>query len=167
MTCAQATVETRKLELGNREYTVQSDGVIYREPFQFITPSGVVAVKPRIKLKPNLTAYGYHRVNIAIGNYFVHRMVYEAFHGPIPDGLDIDHIDGNRVNNSPANLRTATRSDNSLNRHGPNKGNKSGHLGVYFHKSSGRWVFGVRGKVSKSFGLKEQAIRASREYHGF
>lgn len=42
----------------------------------------------------------------------VHRLVYEAFVGPIPEGLTINHIDGDKVNNQPSNLEVMTRGEN-------------------------------------------------------
>lgn len=39
---------------------------------------------------------------------FVHRIVYEAFHGAIPSGLTVNHIDANKTNNRLSNLETAT-----------------------------------------------------------
>ncbi len=43
----------------------------------------------------------------------VHRLVCEAFHGPAPtDFHDAAHNDGSRTNNTPENLRWATRSEN-------------------------------------------------------
>ena len=36
----------------------------------------------------------------------IHRIVYILRYGCIPPGLEIDHIDGNRENNHPNNLRT-------------------------------------------------------------
>lgn len=44
---------------------------------------------------------------------YVHRLVWEAYNGPIPDKMTIDHIDGNPANNHIDNLRLVTRSDNS------------------------------------------------------
>lgn len=41
----------------------------------------------------------------------IHRLVYAAFTGPIPEGHHIDHIDGNKDNNKPNNLRALSRSD--------------------------------------------------------
>ena len=45
----------------------------------------------------------------------VHRIVAYAFHGqPISDEYVVDHIDTNRCNNRPENLRWVTRLDNAL-----------------------------------------------------
>lgn len=47
-------------------------------------------------------------------NFFVHRIVYEAFHGPIPDGVTVDHIDGNKLNNHIDNLQLLSVRDNVI-----------------------------------------------------
>lgn len=36
--------------------------------------------------------------------YLVHRLVYAAFNGPIPDSCDVRHEDKNYLNNIPSNL---------------------------------------------------------------
>ena len=41
-----------------------------------------------------------------------HRLIYTWFYGFIPEGYEIDHIDGNRDNNHPSNLRAVTHSEN-------------------------------------------------------
>ena len=48
---------------------------------------------------------------------FVHRLVYEAFKGQIPEGLQIDHINGIRDDNRLINLRLLTPKENSNNKH--------------------------------------------------
>jgi len=46
----------------------------------------------------------------------VHRIVATAFHGPAPTGQHVvDHIDTNRQNNRPENLRWLTKLENILN----------------------------------------------------
>ncbi len=47
----------------------------------------------------------------------VHRMVVEAFIGPIPDGMQVNHRDGNKQNNHLDNLEICTHSQNQLHRH--------------------------------------------------
>jgi len=39
----------------------------------------------------------------------LHRRVYEEFHGPIPKGLHVHHIDENKLNNHPDNLELMER----------------------------------------------------------
>lgn len=51
-----------------------------------------------------------------IGQERVHRIVCTAFHGePVGDRNVVDHIDTNRCNNRPENLRWVTKLENTLN----------------------------------------------------
>lgn len=43
----------------------------------------------------------------------IHRVVYEAFRGPIPKGLTIDHVNGDKTDNRLENLQLLTRGDNA------------------------------------------------------
>lgn len=43
----------------------------------------------------------------------LHRVICEAFHGPCPDGMECDHIDNDKLNNSASNLRWVTASFNT------------------------------------------------------
>lgn len=61
---------------------------------------------------------------------YVHRVVWELAYGPIPDGMCIDHIDGDRSNNRLSNLRLVTLSVNQRNAKIPSN-NKMGIVGVY------------------------------------
>lgn len=50
----------------------------------------------------------------------------------------LDHIDGDRSNNRFANLREATRAENSRNAF-MRKDNTSGYAGVHLHRKTGKW----------------------------
>jgi len=49
---------------------------------------------------------------------YFHRILCEYFHGPAPSGLDcVNHIDGNKLNNSPENLEWCSRGYNTQHAH--------------------------------------------------
>lgn len=60
---------------------------------------------------------------------YVHRLVAEAFIGPNPGGMHIDHINRNRQDNRASNLRWVSISGNASNCAA--KGAKSGFRGVH------------------------------------
>jgi HNH endonuclease len=68
----------------------------------------------------------------------LHCMVFKHYHGELPEGCYVDHIDRNKLNNNPVNLRAATPSVSSANR-GINKNNKCGYRGVVWNQSNTSW----------------------------
>jgi hypothetical protein len=67
----------------------------------------------------NLTNCGYYEVNINNYTYTVHYLICLAFNGK-PNGeygneITVDHIDRNRINNKPYNLKWATRIEQATN----------------------------------------------------
>lgn len=71
-------------------------------------------------LKPLTQRNGYLKVNLYDGGTMhrvpVHRLVAAAFIGPRPEGLQVNHIDGDKKNNHISNLEYVTPSENI--RHG-------------------------------------------------
>jgi hypothetical protein len=57
----------------------------------------------------------------------------------VEDGVLVDHINRNPLDNRRSNLRIASPSLNGLNR-GIQRNNTSGYRGVKLHKPSGRWI---------------------------
>jgi hypothetical protein len=53
----------------------------------------------------------------------VHSLVAEAFYGPRPEGMEVRHLDGTRLNNAADNLRWGTASENRYDsvRHGTHR----------------------------------------------
>lgn len=74
--------------------------------------------KPRKErlLKPYYTEDGYLRVCfVRNGKPYhpqLHRVVFEAFHHAIPEGMEINHKNGVRDDNRPDNLECLTHADN-------------------------------------------------------
>jgi hypothetical protein len=56
--------------------------------------------------------HGYGAVRIAGATQKAHRVVYQEQVGPIPDGLDLDHICRNRKCVNPAHCEPVTRAVN-------------------------------------------------------
>lgn len=65
-------------------------------------------------LKQNIDAEGYLYVNLDSDRYRVHWLFYNTFIGD-STGYIIDHIDRNKLNNDPSNLRLLTQGLNAKN----------------------------------------------------
>lgn len=68
--------------------------------------------------------YGYRRIDIKFRGkrhiLLIHRIIYLAWHGKIPNGYTIDHINRDRSDNRIQNLRCVTVKENNQNRNSPN-----------------------------------------------
>lgn len=61
---------------------------------------------------------GYERICLYNNDkkyLMVHRLVYEAFNGQIPEGMQIDHVNGIKNDNRLVNLRCVTHKENMNN----------------------------------------------------
>lgn len=114
---------------------------------------------------------GYLRVNFMGKHYNVHRIVYALANGVCPGLSHIDHIDGDRSNNAPENLRLSTQEQNMCNRV-TGKNNTTGVKGL-MRRSDGGWLAQIRYqgmKYTKHSFRKEVALNwlidKRRELHG-
>lgn len=63
---------------------------------------------------------GYARIGIGrLGSVAVHRLAYELLRGPIPDGLELDHLCRHRSCVNPDHLEPVTRRENQLRGESP------------------------------------------------
>lgn len=98
--------------------------------------------------------------------------MHRVLSGAIGD-IEVDHIDGDGLNNRRANLRLATRSQNCCNKAFAGK-NSSGVKGVHLHRQTGKWAaqIMVRKKVhylgifSNLDDAAAAYAKASAELHG-
>lgn len=87
---------------------------------------------------------GYGRMTYERRNVMPHRMAWEDAHGPIPDGLQIDHICMNRLCIRVDHLRLATNKQNNEHRAGALSNNKLGIRGVSLDPRYGKYKAQVR-----------------------
>lgn len=58
---------------------------------------------------------GYRYVQVGDKKVLIHRFIWEAFNGGIPEGMEIDHINAVRDDNRLENLRLVTHKENCNN----------------------------------------------------
>lgn len=79
--------------------------------FSFRTPD-------RILKTPNASVTGYPVIRVSIDGiprtYRMHRLIAEAFLGPVPDGMEINHKNGTRDDNRIENLEIVDRAQNMI-----------------------------------------------------
>jgi hypothetical protein len=90
---------------------------------------------------------GYAYIGVNYQRYPMHRLAWFMTHGVWPTG-QVDHMDGDRLNNHIANLREVSHSANQHNVAKRKRPTSSRFLGVYRCKRSGRWraQIGLNGK---------------------
>ncbi len=89
------------MEKNYKGYTVKDDGTIINKYCKEIGHEG--------------RNHKYMYVSINGKHLLKHRVIWEAFMGEIPEGMQIDHIDTNKFNNNLSNLRLVTDKQNKNN----------------------------------------------------
>ena len=78
----------------------------------------------------------YRMIGLMGNGYMAHRLIFMFHHGYFPK--EVDHIDGNKLNNRIENLRAASHSDNLKNQK-LKSSNTSGQKNVGWAKREQKW----------------------------
>lgn len=144
-------------------YEVSSMGRIRSKERQARVKNGTRSVKPKErKTFPNRK--GYMTVVLSLNNelktFTVHQLVAQAFIPGFQKGTEINHIDGNKTNNSIDNLEVSNPSHNQI--HAVNLGltpkmGISSFRNVTYVKNpraKARWAASIRYAGNSSYGWK-------------
>lgn len=119
-----------------------------------------------------LGPYGYWQLTLDHKEYKAHRLAWLYVYGKWPDN-QIDHINGDRLDNRIANLRDATHAQN-LHNSKRSKANTSGAKYVYWDKRREKWLVQIcHNNKQHHIGFyadfneaKQVAIESAIKYHG-
>jgi len=121
-------------------------------------------------LQRNQDGKEYWKVKVNGKIYKAHRIIWLLVHKTWPEN-QIDHIDGDGLNNRIENLRDVPHAENHKNVRKP-KNNTSGHVGVYRERDKWRAEIKVSGRQIRlglfaSFDEAVAAREAAEAEHGF
>jgi hypothetical protein len=119
-----------------------------------------------------LNSQGYWIMTINGNKYRRSRLAWLYVYGKFPE-LVIDHIDGNRSNDSITNLRDVSERVNHQNVIAPRIDSKSGYRGVSWSSAANKWQAGIRingtrlylGLFDSPESAGEAYISAKKKYH--
>ena len=114
----------------------------------------IALVQPR-----SVYAIAGHKVSKGVyKTAYMHRLIISA-----PKGIQVDHKDGDGLNNVSSNLRLATASQNQMNMRKHTK--KAGLKGAYYHKRDNRWLAQISiNRKHVYLGCYETEIEAHQAY---
>jgi HNH endonuclease len=120
------------------------------------------------------TKLGYLQINAVVPSVgrcllcLAHRLVWFHFNGPIPEGLTINHKNGDKTDNRPGNLELATRKEQMLHSRDVLK-NAHGQRGRQHHEARlseadvreirRRYAAGEQQRsIASAFGIHQQQV---------
>ena len=104
-------------------YSVSNYGRVRQNNYEYISLQNKKIIGKEKIIEPTIWQSRYLRIDLQINrketktrlNTYIHKLVAEYFLGPRPEGYEIDHIDGNYLNNKVDNLRYCTHLENMNN----------------------------------------------------
>lgn len=110
--------------------------------------------------------HGYFRVNLNDRLYSAHKILWESVNQQaVPEGMQIDHIDGNKQNNCISNLRLV---DNSANMKNAYANGHKGRVAVNQYTLQGEFVASYPSikEAAQAVGVLEAGLKDATNRHG-
>ena len=158
---------------GHPHIVVRSDGTAYSKG-RYVLRNGKEMHVPGRELKGSRHDSGHISLSVSKGGVpkkeYLHRLMYLAFKGDIPDGMEVRHLDGDPSNNRISNLaigdRASQRRDDVRNGVHPQARKthcKRGHLLAEWNLDTGRLKKGHRVCLSCKRAMMTKAHRGLTE----
>lgn len=98
------------------ELEIDNQGQIWRVKKKTGLKAGGTLLRPCKRVRAEREWGGYLQIRAMVNwkryHCQAHRLVFHHFHGPIPDGVPLNHKNGKKMDNRPENLELTTYSEN-------------------------------------------------------
>lgn len=102
-------------------YSCTDKGEIYGLPINIIRKNGRKYISNKRKINPSINSTGYYVVSLRKNGVQktekVHRLIAKTFLNNILNKSDVNHKDGNKLNNNIDNLEWCTKSENHIHKY--------------------------------------------------
>jgi hypothetical protein len=159
--------------------TVRSRGRIKGQPLRYIQGHNNVGMdrsKPRKSVRyveedrgytspcwiwqlKTMKKTGYGTLGIKGKHYLAHRVYYEQARGPIPEGMQLDHLCRVRECVNPDHLEPVTPQENTRRSRAAKLGERQARM-IYTLASSGEFS---NAEIGRRFGVTRETVRLIRE----
>ena len=150
--------------VGDREYKIFRNGKIvscaYEREHEADNRTRKFAEREVI---PSQTAHGYYEINLGGRKYnerwLLHRLVAKVWLGD-SFGLEVNHIDGNKGNNSVENLEWVTHSENEKHKHLNNLDGRTLHTNYIAWKNATKFSSEIKRSVLNDYekGMRQKDL---------
>ena len=131
----------------------------------FTIVDGAITRDDRKNSLGSLDKDGYLILKIKGRQFKAHRVAWFLYYGRFPES-EIDHINGNKLDNSIQNLRLCDRKTNVRNKVFP-RNKKTGEIGIYIDKTKGlkkKYATKIEGATYRFYTLEDaKAYRKERK----